>query len=217
MRNTHNLSTSRPQTYPEHLPQIVLGSSSVFRKALLDKLHLPFSQSAPEINESPLAKETPKQMVARLSLEKAKALQSKHSDKIIIASDQTACFNDKPLGKPGNFDKAKQQLEQFSGNKVVFYTGLAVFNPKTQAYHQAMDITEVYFRCLTQETIENYLQIEQPYQCAGSFKSEGLGITLFEKIQSQDPNALIGLPLIELTSIFKHMGIQLPLKPATTN
>lgn len=209
MTNTHNLSTANPQS----LPPILLGSSSPFRASLLNKLHLPFEQAAPEIDERPLENESPDQMVQRLTKNKAMALQADYPQHIIIASDQTACLNQQPLGKPHTFDNAFKQLKSFSGQCVTFYTGLGVIDPNNGDYHQALDTTKVYFRELSDAVIENYLQIEQPLKCAGSFKSEGLGITLFEKFEMTDPNALIGLPLIELTSIFKKMGIPLPLKP----
>lgn len=198
-------------THKNQLPPIILGSSSPFRKQLLEKLHIPFSQFAPEIDETPLSGETPQQMVERLSLLKARAIQKQHPDKIIIASDQCATFNDQPIGKPHTHENAVKQLKNFSGQSIIFYTGLAVIDPSNETCHQTIDKTVVHFRNLSNETIENYLLAETPYQCAGSFKSEGLGITLFESIQSKDPNALIGLPLIELTSIFKTMGITLPL------
>lgn len=215
---THDLSTIHSQNHPEPkpLPQILLASSSVFRKQLLEKLHLNFSQEAPDIDETPLPGETPKKMVKRLTLAKAKALKSKHPEKIIIASDQTACFDNQSIGKPQTFERAKTQLKSFSGKEIIFYTGLAVLDPFTGKTYEAMDTTLVRFRALSDEVIENYLQIEQPLNCAGSFKSEGLGISLFESIESTDPNALIGLPLIKLTSIFYQMGFALPMKPSTT-
>lgn len=195
----------------KQLPPIVLGSSSPFRKQLLEKLQLPFSQYAPNIDETPLDNEAPQQMIERLSLLKAKAVAAARPEHIVIASDQCATFNDRPIGKPHTHENAVKQLSQFSGQTIIFYTGLVVIDPRDGSHHQTMDTTRVKFRHLSQDTIENYLRAEQPYQCAGSFKSEGLGITLFEAIESQDPNALIGLPLIELTSIFQQMGIILPL------
>jgi len=198
-------------THKNQLPPIVLGSSSVFRKLTLEKLQLPFIQHSPEIDETPLENETPPQMIERLSLLKAKEVAKTHPDKIIIASDQCATFNNRPIGKPHTHENAVKQLKVFSGHAIVFYTGLVVIDPRDQQTYQVMDTTTVHFRNLSDLTIENYLLAEQPYQCAGSFKSEGLGITLFEGIESKDPNALIGLPLIELTSLFAEMGITLPL------
>jgi MAF protein len=193
------------------LPPIVLGSSSPFRKQLLDKLQLPFTQHAPNIDESPLMNESPQAMIQRLSLEKARAVAKIHSNAIVIASDQCATLQDQPIGKPHNHPNAQAQLRSFSGQSIVFYTGLTVIDPRNQTPFEALDTTTVQFRRLSDTTIENYLLAETPYQCAGSFKSEGLGITLFESIHTRDPNALIGLPLIELTSIFLKMGITLPL------
>lgn len=198
-------------THKNQLPPIILGSSSPFRKALLEKLQLPFAQHAPQVDETPLEKESPLDMVQRLSRLKAQAIAKQSPEHIIIASDQCATFNNQPVGKPHTHENAVKQLQEFSGQSITFYTGLVVFDPRTQSYHQRHDETIVHFRPLNETTIQNYLLAETPYQCAGSFKSEGLGITLFSSIQSRDPNALIGLPLIELTNIFQEMGITLPL------
>ncbi|NPA71786.1 MAG: septum formation inhibitor Maf [Gammaproteobacteria bacterium] len=206
MQHVHNPSNNQLKK-----PRIILGSTSKFRKQLLTKLNLSFEQAAPNIDETPLATETPKEMVARLSLEKAKVIATQYSNAIIIASDQTAVFNNQPIGKPHTVANAVKQLSQFSGQTITFYTGLVVINTATQQTYQAMDITKVHFRPLSETVIQNYIDIEQPLSCAGSFKSEGLGITLFKGIESNDPNALIGLPLIELTNIFYQMGYSLPL------
>ena len=194
------------------LPHIILASTSPFRAQLLNKLHLPFEQLAPDIDETPLSNETPQAMVARLSKAKALEIAQHHSNHIIIASDQCAVFQNQPIGKPHTVANAVKQLQQFSQQTITFYTGLAVINTANQHVFEAMDVTQVQFRKLSKTVIENYIEIEQPLNCAGSFKSEGLGITLFEKITSKDPNALIGLPLIELTHIFYQMGYALPLK-----
>jgi MAF protein len=196
-------------------PPLILASTSPFRKKLLKKLHLSFEQLAPDINESPLKNESPQSMVARLSKAKAQAIAQQRPNSIIIASDQCAVFQNTPIGKPHTTDNAIKQLQQFSQQTITFYTGLCVINTATQQTFESMDITQVHFRKLSLEVIEHYITIEQPLNCAGSFKSEGLGITLFEKINSNDPNALIGLPLIELTNIFYQMGYALPLKPIT--
>ena len=197
------------------IPLIVLGSTSSFRKQLLNKLNLTFEQAAPDIDESPLENETPKEMVARLSQRKAEVIAEKYPNAIIIASDQTAVFNNQPIGKPHTKERAIEQLSNFSGQTITFYTGLTVINTQTQQVFNSVDTTKVHFRRLSKEVIENYIEIEQPLNCAGSFKSEGLGITLFQKIESDDPNALIGLPLIQLTDIFYQMGFSLPQKPTT--
>lgn len=189
-------------------PQIILASTSPFRKQLLEKLQLPFETANPKLDETPLTNETVVDMVQRLSRQKAQVVASQYPDAIVIGSDQSATFNGKAIGKPHTHANAIKQLQQFSGHTIEFVTGLAVV--KGTETHQAIDITRVQFRQLSDTEIEHYLRLETPYQCAGSFKSEGLGITLFEEIQSKDPNALIGLPLIELTSLLKQCGIALP-------
>lgn len=194
-------------------PQILLASSSPYRRQLLEKIGLSFSCESPDIDETPNEQESVQEMVERLSFQKAQALVNKHPNKIIIASDQSASLNNQTLGKPGNFENAFAQLKAQQGQVIFFYTGLVVYNPQNQTYLNALDITKVYFRELSDQQIRNYLLIEQPYDCAGSFKSEGLGITLFSKIENQDPNALIGLPLIELVSLLSKIGLSLPLEP----
>lgn len=194
-------------------PQILLASSSPYRRQLLEKIGVTFSCESPDIDERPHDQESVKETVERLSLQKAQALVKHHPSKIIIASDQSASLNNKALGKPGNFEKAFEQLKAQQGKIIYFYTGLVVYNPHNQAYLSALDTTKVYFRELSDQQIRNYLLTEQPYDCAGSFKSEGLGITLFSKIENQDPNALVGLPLIELVNLLSQVGISLPLDP----
>lgn len=194
------------------MPQVILGSTSSFRKQLLKKLHIDFIQIAPDIDETPLKDEAPKEMVQRLSLKKAQKIAHNQPNAIIIASDQSAVFNGLPVGKPHSVENAIKQLSDFSGHCITFYTGLVVINTTTQQTYQTMDVTKVYFRNLNDTVIRNYIEIEQPLNCAGSFKSEGVGITLFKRIESQDPNALIGLPLIKLTDIFYQMGYPLPLQ-----
>lgn len=197
------------------IPPIVLGSTSPFRKALLEKLHLDFTQDKPCIDETPLEGEVPKAMVQRLAKAKAEVFTDKFPSHIIISSDQTAVFNEKPIGKPVSRENAIKQLQQFSGQHIYFYTAMVVLNTDTHQYYEYCDTTQVYFRDLSLEVIENYIDIEQPLNCAGSFKSEGLGVTLFKRIESRDPNALIGLPLMALTDIFYEMGYPLPIKPAS--
>ncbi|GAB6069817.1 nucleoside triphosphate pyrophosphatase [Thiomicrorhabdus hydrogeniphila] len=202
IKNTTNTKT---------LPQIVLGSTSPFRKFLLDKLHIPFIQDAPNIDETPLNAELPQEMVLRLANQKAKAFTDQYTQHIIITSDQCAVFNNQPIGKPHTVENAIAQLKQFSNKQITFFTGLVVTNTQTGKNYQYLDTTVVHFRELTDEVIKNYIDIEQPLKCAGSFKSEGLGVTLFKQIDSRDPNALIGLPLMALTDIFYEMGFALPL------
>lgn len=198
------------------LPLIVLGSTSPFRKLLLDKLHLPFIQDAPDIDETPLKDELPQKMVLRLAQSKAEVFSEKYPNHIIITSDQCAVFNNQPIGKPHTFENAAIQLKQFSNNVITFYTGLVVLNTATNERFEYLDTTKVAFRELSDDVIHNYLMIEQPLNCAGSFKSEGLGVTLFNNIESRDPNALIGLPLMALTDIFYEMGYPLPVSPIST-
>lgn len=192
--------------------RIILASSSPYRKALLQKILSHFRCLAPDIDETPIAGETVEDLVKRLSLVKAQALAESHSDSVVIASDQSAALDGHPLSKPGNFENAFQQLKQQQGKRITFYTGLVVYDPATDHYHQAMDQTHVHFRTLSDVQIERYLRIEQPYNCAGSFKSEGLGVILFDKLQTEDPSALIGLPLIQLIKILEQIGISLPLE-----
>lgn len=197
-------------TQSTHFPQIILASTSPFRKQLLEKLQFPFETAKPELEETHQPEESVTEMVARLSLQKAQAIANQHPNAIVIGSDQSATFKGKPIGKPHNHANAIEQLKQFSGHTVEFITGLAVINGSTSEVYQATDVTHVRFRQLSDSEIEHYLRLEKPYQCAGSFKSEGLGITLFEAIQTKDPSALIGLPLIELTTLLKKCGISLP-------
>lgn len=193
--------------------KIILASTSIFRKSLLEKLRLNFTTAKPEIDETPLPTETAKKMVERLSLKKAEKIARNETNKIIIASDQAAMFNNQPIGKPHNYENAVKQLHSFSNQTITFYTGLVVIDQTTKQTFQDIEITKVSFRALSKQDIHNYIMLEKPYQCAGSFKSEGLGISLFKSIETQDPNALIGLPLIKLISIFKKIGIQVPPKP----
>ena len=195
------------------LPKLILASTSPFRQQLLQKLKLPFSTARPEVDETPIAGESVEAMVERLSQLKAQAVaQTTDEPAIIIGSDQSAALAGQPLGKPHTFEKALTQLQSMQGKIITFYTGLCVTNTQTQQQFHAMDITRVHFRQLSDQALTRYLELEQPFNCAGSFKSEGLGITLFKAIETCDPNALIGLPLIELTTIFQQMGYELPLK-----
>lgn len=195
--------------------QIVLASSSTYRQQLLAKLGLSFNCVSPNIDETPQYSENIADMVMRLSLTKAEAIVKQHPNAIIIASDQSASLDNKAISKAGNFNNALNQLKSFQGKTIDFYTGLAVYNPINRQYLTALDTTKVYFRNLSEQQLENYLLTEQPYDCAGSFKSEGLGIVLFSKIETQDPNALIGLPLIKLIELLDEIGLKLPLKPTS--
>ncbi len=190
------------------MQSLVLASTSPFRRELLGKLGLPFQCASPEIDESPHTNEQPEALVARLAEQKAKAVANDHPNSLIIGSDQVAILNKQILGKPGNHLRATQQLQQASGKAITFLTGLTLYNTTNHTLQTDVVPYIVHFRKLTNEQIENYLQKEQPYNCAGSFKSEGLGISLFQKLQGDDPNTLIGLPLIRLTQMLHNEGVE---------
>jgi MAF protein len=191
-------------------PTVVLGSTSLFRKELLSRLGIPFSTASPNVDETALEGESPQDLVTRLSLAKAQAVAGNHPESLIIGSDQVACNQGKILGKPGNRENALQQLSEASGKRISFYTGLCLLNAESGRSHVICEPFHVHFRTLEPSQIERYLDAEQPYNCAGSFKSEGLGIALFEKMEGDDPNSLIGLPLIRLISMLKEEGIEIP-------
>ena len=187
---------------------LVLASSSNYRQALLKKLRVDFTSACPEIDESAFAHETPPELALRLSRLKAFALIEKFPEHLIIGSDQVAMLNGTQLNKPGNRENAIAQLKAASGNQVSFYTGVCVANSQTKKCLTDVDICTVFFKPLALKQIEHYVDLDQPYDCAGGFKSEGLGIALFEKIQGDDPNALIGLPLIKLIALLAQFGVQ---------
>lgn len=186
--------------------KIVLGSTSPFRKALLERLCIDFVCDSPNIDETPLENEPVEAMVIRLAIAKAHAIADNHTDSLIIGSDQSAVLNGKKLSKPGNFENAFQQLTHASGKKITFQTGLCLLNTETGNIQSACVPYTVVFKELTATMITNYLHKEEPYNCAGSFKSEALGIALFERFEGSDPNALIGLPLIELVNFLGNEG-----------
>ena len=192
-------------------PALLLASSSPFRRQLLDKLGLKFIHQSPDIDESRLAGEAPLELVMRLAREKAEALAGDHPDTLIIGSDQVAVIGDQVLGKPGSREKAIEQLSAASGQRVTFLTGLCLLNTATGRTQVACDPFHVQFRTLRPEQIERYVDAEQPLNCAGSFKSEGLGIVLFKALEGRDPNTLVGLPLILLTEFLAAEGMSLPL------
>ncbi|MCG6885778.1 MAG: Maf-like protein [Proteobacteria bacterium] len=187
--------------------KLVLASTSPFRKAILEKLGVPFEIQSPSVDETPLSDETPAQLVERLAIAKASAIAGQRDRGLVIGSDQVAVIDDHILGKPGNHEKAVQQLQQAAGKRVVFQTGLALVNAATGHVQSEVVPFTVVFRPLGAQQIENYLQREQPYNCAGSFKSEGLGIALFEKLEGDDPNTLMGLPLIRLIRMLEKEGL----------
>ena len=189
--------------------KIVLGSTSPFRKALLERLSFDFVCDSPDIDETPLDGEPIEQMVVRLAIEKAQVIAHRHPDSLIIGSDQSAMLNGEKLNKPGDFDNAFKQLSRASGQKITFQTGLCLLNSATGNIQSCCVPYTVVFKKLTPRMIENYLQKEKPYNCAGSFKSEGLGIALFERFEGDDPNALIGLPLIQLVNFLNNEGFSI--------
>ena len=195
---------------------IILASSSSYRRALLSKLGLIFDWASPDINESVLKDEDPDVLVQRLSLEKTQALAFANPEKLIIGSDQVAVLGNLILGKPHTHERAFEQLREASGKVVTFKTGLCLLNASTGKAQIAIENFQVHFRELSDSQIHHYLHYEKPYDCAGSFKSEGLGIGLFSKLIGDDPNSLIGLPLIRLIEMLSNEGID-PLLLAGEN
>lgn len=183
--------------------QLLLASSSVYRKSLLEKFGLAFDTCSPDIDESALPAEDAQTLVRRLAVLKALAVTPQYPEHLIIASDQVAVLGDKILGKPGDFDNAVAQLSACSGQVVTFYTSLCVHDARSDVSTTLVEPFEVGFRDLNEVEIHNYIKMEQPLDCAGSFKSEGLGITLFSYLRGDDPNSLIGLPLIQLLKVLR--------------
>lgn len=186
---------------------IVLASSSPFRRELLQKLGLDFECLSPDIDESAQDNETPFALVERLARQKAMAVAESYPNAVIIGSDQVAVLGERILGKPHNHNNAVEQLTACSNKQVRFLTGLAVYNSQTETIQSLVEPFDVHFRSLSSSQINSYLYAEQPYNCAGSFKSEGLGISLFSKLSGDDPNSLIGLPLIRLIDLLDNEGI----------
>lgn len=189
------------------MKKIVLASSSKYRRALMNQLGLRYDSVSPDIDESPLPNESPAALVHRLAYEKAARVVQHHPDAIVIASDQVACIENTILTKPGNRENAFAQLSQCSGQTVTFYTSLCVLDPTQNFEKTIVEPFIVGFRTLSEAQINGYIDREQPFDCAGSFKSEGLGIALFKFLNGRDTNALVGLPLIELTSILFELGV----------
>jgi septum formation protein len=188
----------------------VLGSTSPYRRELLSRLGLPFDVAAPEVEETPQPGETPAALAQRLALAKARAVAARFPRALVIGSDQVADLAGKPLGKPGNHERAVAQLRRLSGRTVVFQTALAVVCAETGFEQADLAPVRVVFRPLDDEAIERYLRAERPYDCAGSAKSEGLGIALLERIDSDDPTALVGLPLIRTCQLLRAAGAVVP-------
>ncbi len=187
-------------------PLLILGSSSPFRKQVLNSLMVNFETSSPDIDESAREGESPVQLVERLAIEKAQEVAKSHPNALIIGSDQVAMHGDKIVGKPHTHERAVEQLREASGKKIELFTGLALVNAKTGHIQSEVVPFTVHFKDLSEDTIERYLRKEQPYNCAGSVRSEGLGVALFERFDGDDPNALIGLPLIRLVAMLEREG-----------
>jgi septum formation protein len=192
-------------------PDLVLGSTSRYRKELLQRLQLPFSVLSPEVDESPMKNEAPAALALRLAVAKARAVARLRADAVVIGSDQVADLDGLAIGKPGTHEKATDQLRLLSGREAVFQTAVAVVRADTGFERALLASVRVRFRQLSDEEIELYLRLEQPYDCAGSAKCETLGIALLESIESDDPTALIGLPLIRTCQLLREAGLD-PLR-----
>jgi len=190
--------------------KIILASSSPYRKELLKRLDITFTTVSPEVNERYFQDELISDYVLRLAKTKAESIVSKNDNSLIIAADQALQCDKKILGKPGNYNKAKEQLIFMSNRSLTFYTGLCLINTETKIIEEDVVSFRVDFRKLTESEIENYLVKEKPYDCVGSFKSEKLGISLLKKMNGDDPTALIGLPLIRLCKMLRNQGVEIP-------
>ena len=191
-------------------PRLVLASTSIYRRDLLARLQIPFETASPDVDEAALPGESPVATAQRLSLAKAKAVAQAFPDALIIGSDQVAYLGEQCFGKPYTRERAVEQLRTMRGRTVIFHTGLCLYNSASGRVQLAGEPTEVGFRQLSDEEIERYLDKEQPYHCAGSARSEGLGIALLDRMRGDDPNALIGLPLIALCAMLRAEGVPLP-------
>lgn len=189
------------------MQRILLASTSVYRQQLLEKLHLPFICAAPQTDETPLPNESAEALVLRLAAAKAQALAIAYPNHLIIGSDQVCVIKGEITGKPHTEENARRQLRNASGQRVTFYTGLALYNSYTKHLQAVCEPFHVHFRQLSDNEITAYVRLEQPLNCAGSFMSEGLGIALFDKLEGRDPNTLIGLPLIALLEMLRAEGI----------
>jgi septum formation protein len=194
---------------PNATRSLVLGSTSRYRRELLERLHIPFEVAAPDVDETPQPGEAPRALAERLALAKARAVAVAFPGAVVIGSDQVADLEGEPLGKPGSHEKAVAQLRRMRGRTVVFQTAVAVVCIESGYEAQSLAAVNVKFRDLSDDEIEHYLRIEQPYDCAGSAKSEGLGIALLESIDNDDPTALVGLPLIRTCRLIQAAGVKL--------
>ena len=188
---------------------LILGSTSAYRRELLQRLRLPFEVVSPEVDETPLPGENPRDLALRLALAKARAVAARQPSAVVIGSDQVADLGGEPLGKPGTHERAVAQLHRMRGRTVIFQTAVAVVCVETGFEQVELAPVRVRFRELTDAEIENYLRAETPYDCAGSAKSEGLGIALLDTIESDDPTALVGLPLIRTARLLRAAGLSL--------
>ena len=191
-------------------PYYLLGSTSPYRAELLARLQLPFTTASPKCDETRLPSEAPDKLAIRLAQNKALSLKDEHPNAIIIGSDQVAALGDMVLGKPATFSNARQQLQTMRGKSVVFYTAVSVVDSRSGRVLNEIDKTTATLRDITNTEIDRYLKLERPLDCAGSFMIEKLGISLFEKVESNDPTALIGLPLIKLCQCLRELGSELP-------
>ncbi|MCG7601935.1 Maf family nucleotide pyrophosphatase [Halomonas sp. McH1-25] len=187
--------------------RLVLASGSRWRRQLLDRLQIPYTWASPDIDETPLPGEAPEALVRRLALAKAERLAEDYPQHLIIGSDQVAVFDDVILGKPGNAPTAREQLRRFSGQRVRFLTGLALIDTSRAMHRVCHESYTVLFRQLSEQEIDRYVALERPFECAGSFRMEGLGIALFARLEGDDPNILIGLPLIRLCQLLREAGL----------
>jgi septum formation protein len=193
-------------------PRLLLASTSRYRALLLERLGLPFGVEAPEVDEARLPRENPVARAARLALAKARAVAARRPDACIIGSDQVAVLGRRILDKPGDAARCREQLEASSGKRVCFHTAVAVVGPGAGAAQSHVDLTKVHFRTLSDREITRYVEIERPFDCAGGFRSEGLGVALFESVETRDPTALVGLPLVWLAGALRAAGLD-PLAP----
>lgn len=192
------------------MPEIILASTSPYRRELLARLRLPFTTAKPHVDETRLAGEAPAALASRLALAKAQAVAAQHPAAIVIGSDQVAHIGDEIFSKPGTAERARAQLRQMSGQTVLFQTALALIRQQDGIVLQETEPTEVRFRTLTDAEITRYVEMEQPLDCAGSAKAEALGISLLDALRSDDPTAIIGLPLIRLAHMLRTLGVTLP-------
>jgi septum formation protein len=206
----HRTSNMKPASVTGLGPKLVLASTSAYRRQLLERFGIRFTVAAPDVDESPLPGETPIDLANRLARAKAEVIAHRHPNSVVIGSDQVALFGREVIGKPGNPERCIEQLKMLSGQRLAFHTAVNLIQSDTGSNQSHLDITTVHFRTLSNDEIERYVARERPVNCAGGFKAEALGITLFDRIESQDPTALIGLPLIWLAAALRRSGFTLP-------